>query len=410
MSFFYKTQKLVLGQTHHLIAQGLVLFRRADNTSQGLFSAFLDPGSTPGAPGTYPGTPRKRTPGHPGNALEHAILEQLQAKMGDSLQVGPPQGEEEVSEKDIEALFVIDEDEIETLSGKDKAPFEVTKQKRDVEEQRGNTGDGEGADSKESPEATTPTEEERLRHSRIEQQLALEGAGFGSMSTPQQRRSLTSDMMTETNNMILATSKVVMKMDKLEEKLDQQVAMLKRQSESFRVHYLEGQKAAARQASEASRQHQLLSTQVDSNKEQNGKIAFLLREVKEGLRSSLERTEGGMKSCFEFAASTDIDHKKRLEECQNRYHQRHVELREELCSLQAMVYSLAAHVQGSQPLEPAVGDPTQIPVQSQEPADEVLPNTEKRMLLQRSFSELCKFSYKSKVSKHDWCPRRVQAW
>jgi hypothetical protein len=43
-----------------------------------------------------------------------------------------------------------------------------------------------------------------------------------------------------------------------------------------------------------------------------------------------------------------------------------------------------------------------------------LPNTEKllkafvkarkRMLLQRSFSELCKFSYKSKVSKHDWCP------
>ena len=59
--------------------------------------------------------------------------------MGDSLQVGPPQGEEEVSEKDIEALFVIDEEEIETLSGKDKAPFEVTKQKRDVEEQRGNT-------------------------------------------------------------------------------------------------------------------------------------------------------------------------------------------------------------------------------------------------------------------------------
>jgi hypothetical protein len=98
-----------------------------------------------------------------------------------------------------------------------------------------------------------------------------------------------------------------MKMDKLEEKLDQQVAMLKRQSESFRVHYLEGQKAAARQASEASRQHQLLATQVDSNTEQNGKIAFLLREVKEGLRSSLERTEGDMKSCFEFAASTDID-------------------------------------------------------------------------------------------------------
>jgi hypothetical protein len=105
-----------------------------------------------------------------------------------------------------------------------------------------------------------------------------------------------------------------------------------------------------------------------------------------------------------------------LEEFQNRYayHQRHVELREELRSLQAMVYSFAAHVQGSQPLDPAVGEPTQVPAQSQEPADEVLPNTEKllkafvkgrkRILLQRSFSELCKFSYKHKVSRHDWCP------
>jgi hypothetical protein len=165
----------------------------------------------------------------------------------------------------------------------------------------------------------------------------------------------------------LATSKVVVKMDKLEEKLDQQVTVMKRQSEGFRVHYLEGQKAAARQASEASDQHQRLATQVDNNTEQNGKIVFLLRELKDGLRGSLEKTEGDMKSCFEFAANADIDHKKRLEECQNRYYQRHVELREELRSLHAMVYSLAAHVQGSQPLEPAMGGPTQVPAQSQEP-------------------------------------------
>jgi hypothetical protein len=110
-------------------------------------------------------------------------------------------------------------------------------------------------------------------------------------------------MMKETNNMALVTSKVVVKMNKLEEKLDQQVAVLKRQSESFRVHYayLEGQKAAARQASEASDQHQRLATQVDNNTEQNGKTVFLLRELKDGLRGSLEKTEGGMKSCFEFA-------------------------------------------------------------------------------------------------------------
>jgi hypothetical protein len=227
------------------------------------------------------------------------------------------------------------------------------------------------------------------------------------MITPMQRRSLTSDVLTETNNMVLATSKVVVKMDKLEEKLDQQVAVLKRQSEGFRVHYLEGQKAAARQASEASRQHQLLATQVDKNTEQNGKIVSLLRELKDGIKGSSDKTAEEMGSCFEFAANTDIDHKKRLEECQNRYHQRHVELREELRSLQAMVYSLAAHVQGSQPLEPAVGGPTPVPAQSQEPADEVLPNMEKllkafvkarrRMVLQKNFSEWCKFSYKSKV-------------
>jgi 3,4-dihydroxy 2-butanone 4-phosphate synthase/GTP cyclohydrolase II len=40
-----------------------------------------------------------------------------------------------------------------------------------------------------------------------------------------------------------------------------------------------------------------------------------------------------------------------------------------------MVYSLAAHVQGSQPLEPAVGEHTQVPAQSQEPTDEVSPKT-----------------------------------
>jgi hypothetical protein len=62
------------------------------------------------------------------------------AGMGDSLQGGTPQGE--VSEKDIQALFVIDEEEIEALSGKEKAPFEVTKQKEDTEEQMGNTGGG----------------------------------------------------------------------------------------------------------------------------------------------------------------------------------------------------------------------------------------------------------------------------
>jgi hypothetical protein len=46
-------------------------------------------------------------------------------------------------------------------------------------------------------------------HSRIEQQLALDGAGFGNMSTPQQRRSLTSDMLKETNNMAMVTSNSV---------------------------------------------------------------------------------------------------------------------------------------------------------------------------------------------------------
>ena len=74
------------------------------------------------------------------------------------------------------------------------------------------------ADSKESPKAATQAEEERLTHSKIEQQFDLDGAGFEGMSTPMQWRSLTSDMLTETNNMILATSKVVVKMDKLEEK------------------------------------------------------------------------------------------------------------------------------------------------------------------------------------------------
>jgi hypothetical protein len=55
------------------------------------------------------------------------------------------------------------------------------------------------ADSKESPKADT--------QSKIEQQSDLDGAGFEGMSTPMQRRSLKSDMLTETNNMVLATSK-----------------------------------------------------------------------------------------------------------------------------------------------------------------------------------------------------------
>jgi hypothetical protein len=56
-------------------------------------------------------------------------------------------------------------------------------------------------------------------------------------------------------------------MNKLEVKLDQQVAVLQRQSESFKVHYLEGQRAAAQQANKASHQHQLLATQVNKNTE-----------------------------------------------------------------------------------------------------------------------------------------------
>ena len=69
------------------------------------------------------------------------------------------------------------------------------------------------------------------------------------MSTPVQRRSLVSDVLKETNHMALATTKVVSKMNKLEVKLDQQVAVLQGQSESFKMHYLEGQRAAAQQAS-----------------------------------------------------------------------------------------------------------------------------------------------------------------
>jgi hypothetical protein len=65
------------------------------------------------------------------------------ARMGDSLQGEPLRGE--VSEKDIQDLFVIDEEEIGTLSSKEKATFGVTKQKKDMEEQTGNTGGGKGA-------------------------------------------------------------------------------------------------------------------------------------------------------------------------------------------------------------------------------------------------------------------------
>ena len=102
--------------------------------------------------------------------------------------------------------------------------------------------------------------------------------------------------------MAKVTSKVVVKMNKLEGKLDQQVAVVKRQLESFRVHYLEGQKVGSQQASEASYQHQLLATQVGKNTEQNGKIAALLRdsallENSHGRRSAICercRTNGGM--------------------------------------------------------------------------------------------------------------------
>ena len=121
-----------------------------------------------------------------------------------------------------------------------------------------------------------------------------------------------------------------------------------------------------------------------------------------------------MKSCFELATRADIDHQRRLEECQNRDFQRHTELREEVHALQAMVSSLVAHVQGLGPLEPVVSEPTQVPAQSQEPVDEVSPEVKKlakayvkarkRMLMQRNFSEWCKFSYTRKVSKHEWCP------
>jgi hypothetical protein len=71
---FYKTQKLAfaLRKTHRLIAPGLDEggggVRRADNTSQGLFSGFWAPREHPGStrdiprdtPETDPGTPRKR--------------------------------------------------------------------------------------------------------------------------------------------------------------------------------------------------------------------------------------------------------------------------------------------------------------------------------------------------------------
>jgi hypothetical protein len=75
------------------------------------------------------------------------------AGMGDSLQGEPPQGE--VTEKDIQDLFVVDEEKIGILSDKEKAPFEVAKQKKDMEGQTGSTGGGEGA----------PTDEKRAAFS-----------------------------------------------------------------------------------------------------------------------------------------------------------------------------------------------------------------------------------------------------
>jgi hypothetical protein len=104
-----------------------------------------------------------------------------------------------------------------------------------------------GLDLEEAPSmAATQTEEERLTRFKIQQQLSREGAGPKDMSTPVQRRSLVYDVLKEIDHMALATTRVVSKMNKLEVKLDQQVAVLKRQSEGFKVHYLEGQRAAAR--------------------------------------------------------------------------------------------------------------------------------------------------------------------
>jgi hypothetical protein len=69
--------------------------------------------------------------------------------MDNSLQGEPPQGE--VTEKDIQDLFVFDEEKIGILPDKEKGPFEVVEQK--MEGQTGNTGSGAGA----------PTDERRDR-------------------------------------------------------------------------------------------------------------------------------------------------------------------------------------------------------------------------------------------------------
>jgi hypothetical protein len=83
-----------------------------------------------------------------------------------------------------------------------------------------------------------PTEEEKQRLSKIQQQVSREGPGGGDKRTPEHRSSLASDMLKETNNMALgATTRAKSKMNKLKEKLDQQVSVL-RQSGGFKVHYL----------------------------------------------------------------------------------------------------------------------------------------------------------------------------
>jgi hypothetical protein len=51
----------------------------------------------------------------------------------------------EVTEKDIQELFVFDEEKMGTLSAEEKAPFEVYELKEDREWQSGNTGNGAGA-------------------------------------------------------------------------------------------------------------------------------------------------------------------------------------------------------------------------------------------------------------------------
>jgi hypothetical protein len=96
------------------------------------------------------------------------VSDSTAAGMDNSLQGEPPQGE--VTEKDVQELFVFEEEKIGILSDKEKAPFEVAEQKTDMEGQTGNTGNGAGAPTDEkrpSPylaHATSPSLPPRLPH------------------------------------------------------------------------------------------------------------------------------------------------------------------------------------------------------------------------------------------------------